>query len=220
MFHSQDSQDRYLETHVFKGFKNGVFMDIGAYDGVHINNTLFFENQHNWSGVNIEPNKMLYDRLLVNRPKCINLNCAVANNDGYGEFIINSGCTDLISGLKDHYDPRHFQRLRNENEMTNSVSEIISVHIQKIETICDKYNINHIHYLSIDVEGAEFDAIKSINFDKVFIDIIDFESNYGDVSEPIVKYLQDKGYHVIHHSLDIIMIHHDSIFAKNVLTET
>jgi hypothetical protein len=36
------------------------------------------------------------------------------------------------------------------------------------------HNISHIHYLSIDVEGAEFEVIKSINFDKVFIDVIGF----------------------------------------------
>ena len=29
--------------------------------------------------------------------------------------------------------------------------------------------------MSVDVEGAEFAVIKSINFDKVFIDVISFE---------------------------------------------
>jgi hypothetical protein len=43
MFYSQDSQDEFLETHVFKGFRNGVFMDVGAHDGISINNTLYFE---------------------------------------------------------------------------------------------------------------------------------------------------------------------------------
>ena len=41
-FKSQYSQDEFLENNVFKGFKNGVFMDIGAHDGITINNTLYF----------------------------------------------------------------------------------------------------------------------------------------------------------------------------------
>ena len=39
MFYSQYNQDQYLETNVFKGFKNGVYVDVGAHDGVSINNT-------------------------------------------------------------------------------------------------------------------------------------------------------------------------------------
>ena len=85
--------------------------------------------------------------------------------------------------------------------------------VQKfIEDICDEYNIKHINYLSIDVEGGEFEVIKSINFDKVFIDVIEFESNYEDVSVPIIKYLEDNNYVVIHKSLDIFMIHKKSSF--------
>jgi hypothetical protein len=68
--------------------------------------------------------------------------------------------------------------------------------------------------LSIDVEGAEFEVIKSINFDKVFIDVIGFENNYDDVSAPIVAYLTDKGYAVIHTSMDVFMIHANSKFNK------
>ena len=50
-----------------------------------------------------------------------------------------------------------------------TTTELIKVNTKKIETICDENDINHVHYLSIDVEGAEFEVIKSINFDKVFI---------------------------------------------------
>ena len=38
---------------------------------------------------------------------------------------------------------------------------------KKLETIFDENNISRVHYLSIDVEGAEFEVIKSINFEKI-----------------------------------------------------
>ncbi len=69
--------------------------------------------------------------------------------------------------------------------------------------------------MSIDVEGAEFEVIKSINFDKVFIDVIGFENNYNDISIPIIEYLDNKGFIFINKTaLDIFMINKMSIFYK------
>ena len=164
MFYSQDNQDVFLENNVFKGFQNGCFMDIGAHDGVSINNTLYFEKNNNWSGINIEPIKEVYDKLVINRPNNININCAVCNYDGSAEFILNKGYTEMISGLKENYDERHFRRLEKENNMMGAVTEIITVPTKKIETICDEHNIKHIHYLSIDVEGLDLEVLKSNNY--------------------------------------------------------
>ena len=214
MFYSQDNQDRYLEFFVFKGFKIGVYVDVGAHDGVSLNNTLYFEKNNNWTGINIEPIKTVFDKLVINRPNNINLNYAVCNYNGETEFVCNTGHTEMISGIKDTFDIRHWQRLENENRQTGSITEIINVNTKKLETICDENNITHIHYLSIDVEGAEFEVIKSINFDKVFIDVIGFENNYNDVSIPIVQFLENKNFVIIHKSLDILMINKNSIFYK------
>ena len=212
MFHSQDKQDEFLETYVFKGFKNGIFVDVGAHDGISINNTLYFEKYNNWSGINIEPIQKVYDALAVNRPNCININCAVCNYNGSAEFICNTGYTEMISGLKDSFDSRHFQRLERENNQMGSTTEVIQVNTRTLQSICDEHNISHIHYLSIDVEGGEFEVIKSIDFDKVFIDVIGFENNYFDTSIPIIQYLESKNYIVIGKSLDIFMINKNSSF--------
>ena len=216
MFYSQDKQDEYLETHIFKGYKNGVYVDVGAHDGVSINNTLYFEKNNNWTGINVEPIQRVFDQLVTNRPNNININCAVCNNDGETEFLSNVGYTEMISGIKENFDKRHLQRLQRENAEYMSTTEVIKVPTKKLETILDEHKISHINYLSIDVEGAEFEVIKSINFDKVFIDVIGFENNYNDQSIPIVKYLENKGFIFIHRSIDIFMIHKLSEFYKHV----
>ena len=145
--------------------------------------------------------------MVINRPNNINLNLACCNNDGETDFLCNTGYTEMISGIKDNFNIRHFNRLQRENLLMGSTTEVI-----KVKTILDENNISRINYLSIDVEGAEFEVIKSINFDKVFIDVIGFENNYDDVSVPIVEYLQNKGFIVINKSLDIFMINKMSIF--------
>jgi FkbM family methyltransferase len=214
MFYSQDNQDKYLEENVFKGYKNGFYVDIGSHDGISLNNTLYFEKNNNWTGINVEPIKIIYDKLIINRPNSININCAVCNSDGTAEFLCNTGYTEMISGLKKEFDPRHLNRLNYENQKMGGITEVINVETKKLETILETHNVNHINYLSIDVEGAEFEVIKSINFDKVFIDVIGFENNYNDTSHPIIKLLEDNNYIIINKSLDIFMIHKNSVFYK------
>jgi FkbM family methyltransferase len=213
-FHSQDNQDKFLHENVFKGYKNGVFMDIGAHDGVSINNTLYFEKEHGWTGVNIEPINDVYQRLVSNRPECINLNCAVSDTIGTAEFILNRGYTEMLSGLKNSYDLRHVQRMAWEIRQYGGSTETISVNTDTVENICKTHSIDRINYLSIDVEGGEFAVIKSIDFDKVFIDVIGFENNYPDNSQQIIAYLESKNYRIIPCNgwLDIFMIHRDSHF--------
>ena len=220
-FYSQDNQDKYLEENIFKGYKNGTFVDVGAHDGLTINNTLHFEKNNNWSGINIEPIKKVYDNLVLNRPNSININCAVYNKDGETDFLCNKGYTEMLSGIKDTFDRRHFVRLLSENVTMGSSTELIKVKTLKLETILDMYNILHINYLSIDVEGAEFEVIKSINFNKVFIDVIGFENNYEDTSIHIIEYLKNKNYVICENksqnkNIDIFMINKNSSFLKNV----
>ena len=214
MFYSQSKcqQDKYLENKFFKGYKNGFYVDVGAHDGVCINNTLYFEKNNNWRGINIEPIKKVFDSLVKNRPNDININCAVCNNDGETEFYLNEGYSEMLSGIKDIYDERHLERLNNVNLNNFSTTQIIKVITKKLETIFDENNISHINYLSIDVEGAEFEVIKSINFEKVFIDIIGFENNYMDTSIPIIHYLENNGFKLDNISDDIFMINHKSQF--------
>jgi FkbM family methyltransferase len=201
MFHSQCNQDRFLETNIFKGYKNGFYVDVGAHDGISLNNTLYFEKNNNWRGINIEPIKKVFEKLVLNRPNNINLNCAICNNDGETEFLCNTGYTEMLSGIKDNFDKRHLMRLQSENIESKSTTEIIKVQTKKLETILHENNISHVNYLSIDVEGAEFEVIKSINFDKVFIDVIGFENNYPYKSIPIISYLENKNFIVIHDKL-------------------
>jgi FkbM family methyltransferase len=213
-YFSQFGQDKFLEEHIFKHYKNGIFVDVGAHNGKSINNTLYFEQNNNWTGINVEPLPHIYKKLKNNRPNCINLNCAVSNIDGSANFICNEGYTEMLSGLEKDYDIRHLNRRDREIKQMGGSTKIIEVKTNRLETILNEYNIDHINYLSIDVEGGEFNVIKSINFDKVFIDVIGFENNYNDVSIPIVTYLSNNGFKIIHKSLDIFMIHKDSQFLK------
>jgi FkbM family methyltransferase len=215
-FYSQEGQDFFLETQVFKGHKNGVFFDIGAHDGKSFNNTLYFETANGWTGVNVEPIKSRYEDLVKNRPNCININCAVSDFNGEGDFLTISGYAEMLSGIISEFDQCHVARIYRELGQYGGSSNVVKVQVRTIESICDEHNITIIDYLSIDVEGAEFKVIKSINFDKVFIEIIGFENNYNDMNTlAIVSHLESNGYRKINLAgQDIFMVHKNSKFNK------
>jgi FkbM family methyltransferase len=213
MYHSQEGQDKFLDTHVFKGFREGVFVDVGAHDGIIINNTLFFEQERGWTGLLVEPLPAVYERLVQNRPACLHENCAVAESDGTAEFLEVSGYAEMTSGLVENYDPRHMRRIESETKDTGGTMNRIRVKTTPLARLLETHGLRHIHYLSVDVEGSEFSVLKSIDYDAVFIDVIGFENNYEDVSPPIVKFLETKGYHLLpHSSVDLFMVHTASPF--------
>jgi FkbM family methyltransferase len=213
-YYSQYGQDKYLETTIFKEFRNGIFVDVGAHNGKAFNNTLFFEEERDWSGINIEPIPNVFADLETNRPRCINVCCAVDQITGTADFLLNTGYTEMLSGLSHHYDSRHKQRLQREIVHWGGNFTVEKVPTRRLDEILEEHKIQHIHYLSIDVEGAESAVIQSINFQKVFIDVIEFENNYPDVSRNIVNDLETKGYQLLPESsgIDIFMIHKDSQF--------
>lgn len=217
-YYSQCKQDQILDTTVFKRLRNGVFVDVGAHDGVSLNNTLFFEESRGWTGINVEPICSVFDKLVLRRPNCINVNVACTDYDySSAEFVLNLGNTEMLSGLAKDFDPRHHARVLRENKQNGGGETlIIKVLTRTVSSICQEHNITHINYLSIDVEGAEFAVIRGIDFSKLFIDVIAFEANYKDTAAPIVLYLESKGFVVFRRELDIFMIHKESAYFKNL----
>jgi FkbM family methyltransferase len=216
-YHSQYRQDELLDRVIFQGFRGGTFVDVGAHDGETYNNTLFFEEERGWTGINIEANPIVFSALEARRPACTNLCVAVDEREGTGEFLLNSGYTEMLSGLASSYDPRHMERLQKENGERGATTRRIQVQTRRLESILAEKGVQRVHYLSIDVEGAEGPVLWSIDFSKVMIDVIAFENNFADVSAPIRDYLREKGYYELpNFCTDIVMIHKSSPFAAGL----
>jgi FkbM family methyltransferase len=215
-YYAGNKIDEFLSTYIFKGYKNGYFVDVGANDGLTVNNTLYFEKYYNWTGINVEPLDEPYNKLILNRGNCINLKLAIDNVDGEAEFIYNTGYTEMISGLKKPYDPRHFNRLTRELNQHGGTSTVKIIKTKTVKTILEENKIKHINYLSIDVEGGEKNVLESINFDDVFIDVISFEDNFSDTTVNVIKFMEANNYILVGRFGDIIMIHKDSNFIDGL----
>jgi len=54
--YSQLGQDIFVEN-ILKNKKNGIFLDIGGSEPIHINNTYLLEKKHGWKGISIDINE-------------------------------------------------------------------------------------------------------------------------------------------------------------------
>ena len=191
MYYSQSGQDKYLNEVIFKGKKNGIFLDIGANDGITYSNSYFFEKELGWKGVCVEPIPSTYEKLNVLR-KSINLNCGISIEEGLKEFLLIEGYSEMLSGLTDKYDERHIERIENELKQFGGKAEKIKVPCRNINSIFEEYQLHKIDYCTIDIEGGEFEIIKSIDFAKVDIRAFSIENNYND--EDLRSYMKSKNY--------------------------
>src|SRR3989304_3789195 len=77
-------QDQVLYENYFKDKRNGFYIECGA-ESIGTE-SLFFEKELDWKGINIEASKREYARLIINRPNSINLHLGLSNKTGTLEF--------------------------------------------------------------------------------------------------------------------------------------
>ncbi len=191
-YFSQRGQDKYLNEQVFNGKKNGVFVEVGAHDGISFSNTYFFEKYLNWQGVCVEPNSEIFSKLIKNR-QCACEQIVIAEQSDKMLFLKCTGyMLEMYSGLLSSMDPRHMDRIFKEMIEYGGSAEIIVVTCATLNNLFQRHNLTYIDLLSIDIEGGEEKVVKSIDFDAVEIDVILVENNFNE--DKVYNYLLTKGY--------------------------
>jgi len=210
MYYSQSGQDRYLNEQHFKGRRDGVFVEIGAHDGVTISNTLFFERSLGWTGLCVEPIPERFDELVKNR-RCTTLRGCAFDQNTVLDFRRVRGYSEMLSGIEAEYNPRHRDRISRERLQHGGSEDLIQVPAYKLSTLFENYGIPHVDYLSIDTEGSEVKVLAGIDFSKVTIDFISCEVNYAEDHELIRDLLGCNGYSPVHFTEGDIIFRHQRL---------
>lgn len=128
----------------------GFYVDVGCWDPTSDSVTRFFYDQ-GWHGINIDANSQLMVGFDEQRPRDINLRCAVASRRGTADFHLvgNTGLSSL--------------------ERPNNVdlgTEIISVELLPLSEIISTWSPEtEVDFLKIDVEGSEAEVLRGMDFD-------------------------------------------------------
>lgn len=193
-YFSQSKQDVYLDTKIFKGRMGGTFVDIGAHDGLTLSNTFFFEKYRSWKGICVEPIPDRFRELEKNR-SCVKVNGCIAERNEKRKFLKIEGYAEMLSGLVDEYHSNHQNRIEKELKEHGGTKSEIEVQCFVLSDLLEKHNMLSVDYCSIDTEGNELSILKSIDFEKVTIDVFTVENVYD--TDEILNFMKSKNYKLI-----------------------
>ena len=219
----QDDQPLYAEKilkkhNIWDPVKPGFYIEAGAAGGELYSNTLYFEMKYNWTGLLVEPSPIWWKELKSkNRnawilPHCLSTEKKVHLIDFYSfsedfvDFAFMSR-TDMDHDFYENFKANHPHALNK-----------LKVQCFPLQAVLKAIDLPKVQYFSLDIEGAEYDVLKTIDFNVVDFSVfsIEIEDDNDNVmrlnsgsNEDLHKYLKQNGYDYIDR------VGRDNFFVKN-----
>jgi FkbM family methyltransferase len=161
-YYSQHGED-FLLWHLFTPEATGFYVDVGAFDGVHLSNTYSFE-QIGWSGICIEPHPTYFPICARNRPRatCLHMACVGDEDVKSTEFFTEK--LGLLSGTMDQREDDVAWRYARKG-LDFDGFERVTVPARTLNAILEEHlpNGTEISFVSFDVEGAELEVLRGFD---------------------------------------------------------
>jgi FkbM family methyltransferase len=152
--YAQNYEDVML-WRALKDIENGFYIDVGAaWPDDHSVTKSFYDR--GWRGINIEPNPVHHASLVMQRPRDINLQLAIGECAGQltMNLVGDTGLSTLDTDIADQHKDGGWGVV----QQTVSVDTLASVCAQHLPTG------QEVHFLKVDVEGFEEQALRSYNW--------------------------------------------------------
>ena len=205
--YSQEGEDMVLRR-LFEKQKTGFYVDVGAHHPKRFSNTYFFYKL-GWRGINVDamPGSMTaFNRM---RPRDINIEKPVSNKKqlltyyAFNEPALN-GFSKELSEERDGKGS-YFVKFTKDIE-TSTLEEILDDNLPKVQSI---------DFLSIDVEGLDFNVLRSTNLEKYHPKVILVEilnSSLADIQiSKIYQFLTDAGYELYAKTVNTVIFKHKEV---------
>jgi FkbM family methyltransferase len=181
-FYSQIGQDKWVLERVFPEVKDGFFLDVGSADGTLLSNTKALE-ERGWRGVCIDPfPKNMEDRT------CHMLKEVVFSEMGK---TIQFQASGDVGGVRDTLGKWKGEALGAPTVEFTTVTLADILERTKAPQL--------IHFISLDIEGAELEALKGFPFDRYKIGALAVEHNDEEPKRSQIEALMRRhGYRRIH----------------------
>ncbi len=162
---------------ILKNIQNGFYVDAGGYHPLDRNNTYLLYKK-NWRGINIDLSEFSIDLFNFARPEDININVAVENKDDKVTFFYQKKLSQLTTIKKNVANYRMQGQIMEKEIRSNKLTTIINN---------TKYKNRKIDFLNVDLEGADFEALKSLDFNiyrpkLICVEIYDEDIERSDIN--------------------------------------
>jgi len=189
--YAQEGEDLIL-LRFFNHKKEGFFIDVGAHHPTRFSNTYLFYRM-GWRGINIDAMPGSMKAFKKVRPRDINIECPISDKqEELTYFIFNEPALNTFSeeeanrknGAEGYYI------IDKKELITQTLSSILENQMQ---------GISDIDFLSIDVEGLDFQVLKSYDWTKtkpkmILIEALNSDLEFTHNNSEIKEYLAPKGY--------------------------
>ncbi|MCW3475585.1 FkbM family methyltransferase [Limobrevibacterium gyesilva] len=192
-YRSQWRQDRFIHENLMP-HRGGTFFEAGAHDAYTISNTWFFEKALDWRGVLVEMQPQLFAKIVERRPNSQCFRCALGTQP-IDLMYLEAGDRSSLMRYMPHGDIEYLER-HYASKPDKPTFRVGWVAVRPVSDVLTEAGVTHIDYFSLDVEGAEMDVLRSIDFSKVTIDLFTIEDNAGKWTEPRAL-LEPRGYELI-----------------------
>lgn len=193
-FFSHVRQDEWVAK-VFAGRAGGYFLDFGAFDGVDLSNTAYLEREMNWRGICVEPNPSYYPMLCASRNViCVNLALWPESRQ--------------VLPMVDAHGLSSFESLKandsNAAMRDRSIKRVVNVDTINPTELLDRFEApTVIEYMSLDVEGAEYDVLTGLDLARYDIRLMTIEHDCSEERKAKVRqHLANFGYEALTLSYD------------------
>jgi hypothetical protein len=190
--YSMDGEDLFIEN-FFKN-KRGLYVDVGAYHPLELNNT-YLLHKRKWKGVNIDINPLSIDYFNFLRPNDINLNLGVAKKNSTKMMYFQKNKSPLNTLNLSHAKKIFSNKFKQKRIKTKTLTTILDK---------TKFKGKRIDFLNIDTEGNDLEVLQSLDFKKyipklICVELIDhFNPDQKKIKKhKIYKFLINKKYKLV-----------------------
>lgn len=179
-----EGEDLIIED-LTKNIKNGFYVDAGCYHPLHLSNT-FLLYKRSWNGINIDISEFSIKLFNYLRPNDVNINSAVSNTEKEISFYYQKKLSQLSTIKKEISNERMQGNIKEKKIKSLKLNSILNQ---------SKFKNRQIDFLNIDVEGADFEVLKSLDFTIYEPKIICIEIMDKNIFESeIYNFLKDINY--------------------------
>ena len=212
-FTSQFKQDAWLYQNFFKHrplIGKGRFLDTASAYPLLISNTFFYETCLGWKGVCVDADPAKADVFRSVRPTC-----------HYEAVCVSPTVNQTIAFWSSLYDGKA-RPVSDDPGMQFEASmkgwNRVEVPCKRLSNVLEAAKVTHVDLWSLDLEGHEMEAVDSMDFDRVKVDLIIAEDTFPDTE--VSKRLVDKGFVDMGivpemSPIDFLFVHKDSIWYKS-----
>eukprot|EP00276_Gloeochaete_wittrockiana_P009724 CAMPEP_0184648648 /NCGR_PEP_ID=MMETSP0308-20130426/5814_1 /TAXON_ID=38269 /ORGANISM="Gloeochaete witrockiana, Strain SAG 46.84" /LENGTH=287 /DNA_ID=CAMNT_0027080655 /DNA_START=583 /DNA_END=1443 /DNA_ORIENTATION=- len=192
-FYGQWSEDEYVYELLFRNNhpsnRKGLVVEIGALDGVTFSNSLFFQEFLGWDAVLIEPQEQQFKNLVKNRPNARAVHAAVCEQERDLTFWTAPDIPAVSGALELMTDRHKADFFADGKRRIEHRVKCLPLH----SILGD--NITHIDFLSVDCEGCELEALRSMRWSiPVSAILVEVDGKNGEKDAQVREALVQHGF--------------------------